>query len=674
MNYSAFLFGVLLVFVLGGCRPASQLDEHAGQRRQRGLVALKGAEAEARQLDGPQHRIAFWKDLLLAPPFADDSVLQAKIHYQLAGVYYSTNNMDSIKWHMRRAWSLIEREEGVEEMLVLFNVGEGNIATHEQLIHQANYYYNLAVSLMEQTDPVGLSLTHQQRAMIYLAAAQSDAGLHQYERAIARNQAAVRLLFTDTTVNVRLLSRAYDQLVADFLNVSEKRLDSARVYIQRMDTLAQRYPDAVMPRFLYDRKALYYGDSGNLDSSIYYHRAILDIDRKKVDAGQASPTDYANLFKDLLNLADRFVRIRQLDSATHYLHEGARFAEEHGEYLSMKEDILHRETLVGFYFASGRYSAAYAEHRSLLEATRKLNENKYAQAVAEMSAIYELQAKEKDILELNREVVVKEGELARNRLWLIITTLSALLAIAIVLILNVNRKQRKLRAEAERERLQRHAIELEQRLLRTQMEPHFIFNTLGALQSYIRLDEKEKALKYLKNFSRLLRNSLELSRENIVPLAEELETLEYYLALQRMRYEEKFDYRIDYHDINQEELRDWLIPPMLIQPFVENAIVHGMDGKQESGQIDVLVSWGRDRKGLMVTITDNGPGIHATADAYRETPKKKSLSTAISRERLEIFKKEQGVAFGVTVVDRSILPGNKRGTLVKLSIPVFREF
>src|SRR5690606_6730831 len=384
------------------------------------------------------------------------------------------------------------------------------------------------------------------------------------------------------------------------------------------------------------------------------------------------PIYYANLFMNLINLADRFIRIRQLDSASHYLDEGARFAKEHSAYLSMKEDILHRETLVGFYFASGRYSAAYAEHRSLLEATRKLNENKYAQAVAEMSAIYELQAKEKDILELNREVVVKEGELARNRLWLIITTLSALLAIAIVLILNVNRKQRKLRAEAERERLQRHAIELEQRLLRTQMEPHFIFNTLGALQSYIRLDEKEKALKYLKNFSRLLRNSLELSRENLVPLAEELETLQYYLALQRMRYEEKFDYRIDYNDIDQEALRNSLIPPMLIQPFVENAIVHGMDGLKEEGQIAVVVSEGYDREGLTVTITDNGPGIHATANAQRLTAKKKSLSTAISKERLEMFEKEQGIAFGVKVLDRSTLPEKKRGTMVTLSIPVFR--
>src|SRR5690606_12032674 len=180
--------------------------------------------------------------------------------------------------------------------------------------------------------------------------------------------------------------------------------------------------------------------------------------------------------------------------------------------------------------------------------------------------------------------------------------------------------------------------------------------------------------KYLKNFSRLLRNSLELSRENLVPLAEELETLDYYLALQRMRYEEKFDYRIDYNDIDQEELRSWLIPPMLIQPFVENAIVHGMDGKQENGQIDVLVSRGPDRNGVMITITDNGPGIHVTTNTQGNKTKKKSLSTGIRRERLEMFKQVQGVDFGVTVVDESTLPGGHQGTQVKLFMPVIQEF
>ncbi|WP_257668854.1 histidine kinase [Parapedobacter tibetensis] len=671
MKQVCLLFGVLLIV---GC--VSQPDrEHVEKQRQRGLALLKDAETEARLLSDVAKRTAYWQELLATQPFSSDSILLAKIHYQLAGVYYAKNDLDSIKWHMRRAWSLIERQDGVEDMMVLFNVGEGNIATHEQLIHQANYYYDLAVTMIQNADRQTLGLSNSQQAMIYLAAAQSDAGLHQYERAIARNNEAVRRLKADTAVSARLLLRAYDQLASDFLSVSEKQLDSAWVYIQRMETLAEEYPDAAIPRFLFDRKALYYGEVGESDSSIYYHRAILHIDEAKIASGGASPTDYANLFKDFVNLSDRFIQKRRLDSASFYLRRGERFIEEHGDYLSTKEHILYRENLVNFFFTSGQYGRAYQEHLNVLEATRELNENKYAQAIAEMSAIYELQAKEKSILELNRQVVIKEGQLAENRLLLVITTLSALLAIAVVVLLYTGRRQRRLRAEAERAHLQKNAIELEQRLLRTQMEPHFIFNTLGSLQSYIRLDEKQKALKYLKQFSRLLRNSLELSRESFVPLGDELETLRYYLGLQQMRYEEGFDFRIDHHTIDEEELQGWLIPPMLIQPFVENAIIHGVDSTEGKGLIDIVVLREPDEKRLRVTISDNGPGIDGTAALETKiASKKKSLSTAISRERLQILEMEKGMSFGVSVIDRNTLPGNQRGTLVELLIPLVYDF
>lgn len=672
MRVQACIFSVLIT--VWGCVSHSDIKQQANQERQRGFGLLKGAEAEARQLGDLSERTTYWRRLLSTTPFSSDSVLSAKIHYQLAGVYYAKNNFDSIKWHMRRAWSLIEGRQGVEDLLVLFNVGEGNLATHEQRIHQANYYYGLAVTMIEQADQARRGLSTGQQAMIYLAAAQSDAGLHQYERAIERNRAAVRLLQADTVLNVRLLSRAYDQLAADFLSGLEQKLDSAWVYIQKVDTLVHAYPGTVKPRFLFDRKASYYAGTGNLDSAIHYHRVILGIDETKIGTDQASPTDYANLFRSLINLAARYTERRQLDSASSYLRRGDRYAREHGNYLSTKEHVLHRETLVNFYFVSGQYRQAYEEHLRLLEATRQLNENKYAQAIAEMAAIYELQAKEKAILELNQEVVIKEGELAKNRLLLIITTLSALLAIAIVILLYAGRKQRRLRADAEHAQLQRNAIELEQRLLRTQMEPHFIFNTLGSLQSYIRLDEKQKALRYLKNFSRLLRNSLELSREGLVPLGDELETLAYYLGLQQMRYEDRFDFDIDHRDIDEADLRNWLIPPMLIQPFVENAIIHGVDGIPGEGLITVVVSREPDEKGLTVIITDNGPGVDATAKGNRGATKKKSLSTAISRERLQMFEQEQGIAFGVTVIDRSTRPGNKRGTRVELRIPVVQEF
>src|SRR5690606_20255690 len=126
-------------------------------------------------------------------------------------------------------------------------------------------------------------------------------------------------------------------------------------YIQQMETWGEQYPEAANPRFLYDRKALYYREIGQVDSSLYYQRAILQMDRQKIASGSGSPTDHANLFRDYVNLSDRFIQKQQLDSAAHYLRLGEQLIGEHGDYLSTREDILYRESLVNFLFASGQY-------------------------------------------------------------------------------------------------------------------------------------------------------------------------------------------------------------------------------------------------------------------------------------------------------------------------------
>lgn len=115
------------------------------------------------------------------------------------------------------------------------------------------------------------------------------------------------------------------------------------------------------------------------------------------------------------------------------------------------------------------------------------------------------------------------------------------------------------------------------------MEPHFIFNTLSALQSFVRLDKKEEAIKYLNQFSRLLRSSLELSRENLVPLGEEMEALNNYLSLQQMRFEDAFTYKVIRPE--GEDTCAIMVLPMLVQPYVENAILHGIDLSDGSAHI-----------------------------------------------------------------------------------------
>jgi sensor histidine kinase YesM len=232
---------------------------------------------------------------------------------------------------------------------------------------------------------------------------------------------------------------------------------------------------------------------------------------------------------------------------------------------------------------------------------------------------------------------------------LLIIGLLSILAVSWIFLLYFIQKQRKQNQEKEK-------ILLQQQLLRTQMEPHFIFNTLSALQSFIRFDEKEKSIKYLSQFSKLLRSSLELSRQSYVPLNEELETIENYLSLQQMRFEYSFNYEISTPQTDTSAL---LIPPMLIQPFVENAIIHGINNQQGKGSISLEILHKENQ--LLVKITDNG-------NKFGKTPKSnsghRSLSGTIAKERLEILAKENKMNANVEIVTK------EQGTLVLLTLPV----
>ncbi len=304
--------------------------------------------------------------------------------------------------------------------------------------------------------------------------------------------------------------------------------------------------------------------------------------------------------------------------------------------------------MVTYLFATKQYGRAEQQQDLLISEYRKLYESENARAIAEMSTVYQLQAKDKSINSLNETVGITISRLESNRLWLLISTLAALLSISTVLFLYYFQKQRKLRNEKEK-------AQLEQRLLRTQMEPHFIFNTLSALQSFVRFNEKEKTLKYLNQFGRLLRSSLELSRESQVPLNEEIETLENYLSLQQMRYDDAFSYNI-YID-EEEDIESIFLLPMLIQPFVENAIMHGFDQNKKDGQLNISFEV-RDQV-LLVSIQDNGKGI----SAEQKDPGRRSLSTAISKERLEILAKESAQPAGFTINSTA-----GEGTLVVITI------
>ena len=279
---------------------------------------------------------------------------------------------------------------------------------------------------------------------------------------------------------------------------------------------------------------------------------------------------------------------------------------------------------------------------------------KYANELVNATLNFKMDESEKQIELLAQENKVKELRNRQNRVLLISLVLIIVLIIltGIVLI-----RQNKLKSEQQN-------LLLKQRLFRSQMNPHFIFNSLACIQSTIISDEPGKASKYLARFSKLMRNILDSSVEELIPLEEEIETIENYLALQKFRFPERFDYRLEIDkDLDTEDI---LIPPMLVQPFIENSIEHGMKHKKEKGNIRVRIN--RKDKTLVFEVEDDGVGREKAKEMVVKDHK--SLATGIIRERIRVLNKKRKRKINFEITDLKDAEGNPTGTRVRFTIPV----
>jgi len=210
---------------------------------------------------------------------------------------------------------------------------------------------------------------------------------------------------------------------------------------------------------------------------------------------------------------------------------------------------------------------------------------------------------------------------------------------------------------------QLHDTELQ--ALRLQMNPHFIFNTLNSIQSFILTNDTDKAVNYLGKFSQLMRQILANSRESYITIKEEVKALQYYMDIEKLRFDDKFDYSfIMDPDIDEDFME---MPPMVIQPYVENAIIHGLIHKKGKGKIEIKVSMAGNN--ILWTIEDNGVGRKKAMKIREESGlHRKSRGMLITMERLEVLNKKNGENFSVKVIDLKDNNGEAAGTRVELRI------
>jgi hypothetical protein len=591
-------------------------------------------------------KLVFWTGKLKQKDLAKSNSSLAFIHYQIAKNSVKSN-IDNAKEHINIALDFIEREKECNELKFTIYNGAGLIVELEGKFYQAVYYFNKSAAIIMndnllQSKPLA-------KVICLLNAAQDNNRINQYPKAIEQNKLALKFLKKLPDNNYKYLFRAYSQLFTSCEESKTCKADSLLFYLKELKHISKETNDLMQIRFTNEHTAHYYSLTNQYDTAIRYYNLVRQYDTENLLANPEKPITAKNCYITLSNLIDLYVQTKQFREAELLIKEVDEIENQHLSVISFYEKCFNKQAKMHYYFAIGDKIRAQEEANELLELKDNILKNSGIQATEEMATIYQLQAKDRSIYGLNRTIDHTTQRLESNEFLLLIVGLLALLAISWALLLYFFQRQKRQKQEKEK-------VLLQQQLLRAQMEPHFIFNTLSALQSFIRFDEKEKSIKYLSQFSKLLRSSLELSRKNYVPLDQELEAIGNYLSLQQMRFEYTFDYEVISPDIDTSAI---LIPPMLIQPFVENAIIHGIGNHSDKGLITVEILLLKNQ--LLVKITDNGKGYDVASNTKANH---QSLSGTIAKERLEILARENKIKTNIEIAS------NSRGTLVLLTLPI----
>ncbi|MFU8844080.1 MAG: tetratricopeptide repeat protein [Bacteroidales bacterium] len=362
----------------------------------------------------------------------------------------------------------------------------------------------------------------------------------------------------------------------------------------------------------------------------------------------------ANVAEILMKEGEIFMNERKAHAAMEKYKSGLEIAAALN--LSKLEMECHQK-LSDIYESFGEIEKAFRHHKKYTEIKDELFTLEINRHIEELETQYESEKNRQEIVLLQSEKQVSESRVARGRMIMF-----SLGGFIVLLMLWISLYLRHSRLKNGHEMLQ-----LQQKLFRSQMNPHFIYNSLGSIQQLIMYEQPEKAVRFLSRFSKLMRSVLDSSIEDFVLLSEEITTIENYLELQHIRFPEKFDYFIEVDEsIDPENIH---IPSMLTQPFIENAIEHGLMPKKTEGHI--LIVFKRTNGTLILEIEDNGIGRQKARELLLKRDKNhKSVATNITRERIDVLNRKLKKNITLDIIDLKDDKGKAKGTKVIFEIPV----
>lgn len=362
----------------------------------------------------------------------------------------------------------------------------------------------------------------------------------------------------------------------------------------------------------------------------------------------------------LYNLAGMWTALEDYQKAESYFKQSLQYINATNDAKTLRN--IYQE-FSQMYDSAHNYKQAYNFYRSYKQLDDSLYNEKKARQMAQMEMQYQFDQKEKIVrLEQEKKEMALNNEINKQKTFVnysLIFTFILLLLITIGFILYRNYQRSKFLILEQNLQLNL------QKALTTQMNPHFIFNCLNSLRSLIMDNKAEEADQHFMIFARLMRLTLNHSQEKTVSLQSELEALQMYVRMEQLRFKERFVFQLKVDDGIDKDMVQ--VPSMLIQPFVENAIIHGLASKKTQGILVVYIS--RELGLLKCIIDDNGIGRKYTHET-NENNKHQSYGVSLTQQRIELLGQLYNTNIKVKITDKIEDNGLPAGTRVEFNLPL----
>lgn len=355
-----------------------------------------------------------------------------------------------------------------------------------------------------------------------------------------------------------------------------------------------------------------------------------------------------------INTGWALMKLGQYNNAQPHLTQGLNIAQKYNMPSIVSLAYSHLSDLE---LLKKNYAKALDYHKKGVAHDEEITNERNLRYVYDVIFKYESEKKNDEIENLKKDNEIVRLRLRKNNTLLLVSGIALALLAGIFYILY---HQYQLKNEKK-------LLTLEQTMLRSQMNPHFLFNSLNSIKLYIINNEKKNAVHYLNKFSKLVRKILEASSLKEIPLADELETVDLYMNIENIRFSNEIDFKITVAKGIDPELVK--IPSLILQPFLENALWHGLSSKKGEKKIELNINKGKPGF-IEIVIMDNGIGRAASEKINKsKVLKRKSIGLDITKERLSNFSKDYQNSFKMDFVDLFDNMNNVAGTKVILTIP-----